>query len=139
MKEKHIVSGRVYYPSGKLYFEGTYDDSCMNNLRPWKPATLCEGIVYYENGNKYREGIFQWCGLLKGKEYYPNGHLKFEGTFNNKDSGNGGNYYGPSYPVEGKFYSEEGLLVYEGKFIVSHMNGVGYPEVLKPEGYGPLN
>ncbi len=132
-----MAEGKLYYDTGELYFEGTYDDSDWNNLKPWKPTNLIEGIEYYRNGHKYREGRFQKAGLLKGREYYPSGGLKFEGQFNDKAHGHG-SYYGPSYPVYGCFYGEDGTLLYEGRFTVRGMGGCGYPRVEIPEGFGSL-
>ncbi len=141
-----IREGKLYYDTGELYFEGTYDDSEWNNLKPWEPLRLIEGTEYYKNGNKYREGKFQISGLLEGREYYESGTIKFEGIFNDKhgirnapiDKGRSGSYYGPAYPIEGKFYAKDGTLVYEGEFRVVHQGGVGYPKVVFPEGFGSL-
>ncbi|MCD8005970.1 MAG: hypothetical protein LUF29_03205 [Oscillospiraceae bacterium] len=161
MREGSITTGKVYYDTGELYFEGTYYDDAWHNLYPWQPLDLITGVSYYRNGNKYREGKFQRAGLLEGKEYYESGVLKFDGVFNDKRSAksytiNGilinekgevspygeitvpRNYYGPSYPIEGKYYSEDGELIYEGKFKVIHRGSLGYPQVVFPEGYGSL-
>ena len=42
------------------------------------------------------------------------------------------------YPVEGQFYSEDGKLLYDGRFHIGKQGGVGYPRVILPEGYGKL-
>ena len=93
------------------------------------------GICYYKSGIKYREGQFQRGGLLEGKEYYRSGELKFEGQYNYRETGN---YYGPPYPVNGKFYDKDGDLIYKGDFKIGHRINVGYPVVLFPEGFGSL-
>lgn len=49
--ERNLAEGKLYYDTGELYFEGTYDDSAWNDQKPWKPANLIEGIEYYRNGH----------------------------------------------------------------------------------------
>ncbi|MCC8196549.1 MAG: hypothetical protein LIO49_07105 [Ruminococcus sp.] len=161
MREGSITTGKVYYDTGELYFEGVYYDDLWSKIHPWQPLDLIKGVSYYRNGNKYREGKFQREGLLEGKEYYKSGALKFEGVFNDKRRSESYNksgiitdedievspdgeetirwdYFGPSYPVEGKFYSEDGKLVYEGKFKVIHDGSLRFPIVVYPKGYGDL-
>ncbi|MCD8369119.1 MAG: hypothetical protein LUC94_02085 [Clostridiales bacterium] len=161
MKERHIATGKVFYDTGELFFEGSYYDDAWKYLEPWRPLDLIEGIVYYKNGKKYREGSFQRGGLLVGKEYYESGVLKFEGVFNDKYGTHSytidgilineqgqitkkgeitipRNYYGPPYPIEGKFYSEDGTLIHEGEFKVVHTGSLGWPKVVIPEEYGKL-
>lgn len=94
--------------------------------------------TYYEDGSVKCEGIFQKAGLFEGKLYYPSGQLKFEGKCNNKEREKSG-YYGPSYPVSGRFYSEDGQLIYEGQFKVIHQGSLGYPRVMEPEGFGSIS
>ena len=89
------------------------------------------GTQFYENGMKYREGVFGYKGLLCGKEYYPNGNVRFEGTFKPWKS------YGPNPPEWGKFYSVDGKLEYQGKFRY-HVGGVGYPTIIVPKNYGNI-
>ncbi len=130
-----ITLGRIYRDTGELFFEGVCDDLERNNIRLWKGLPI-EGTVYWGNGNKRYEGKFQRAGFLEGKAYYASGALKFIGRYIDKTFGF--SYYGPSYPEEGEYYSEDGNLVYRGKFEVGHQGGVGYPKVYFPEGYGSL-
>ena len=127
------VYGRLYYDTGELRYEGYYSPTEYD--APFHEPKG-KGTCYYKNGVIYREGVFQHSGLLEGKEYYPNGMLKFEGRYNcrNTDSG----YYGPTYPVYGKFYSEDGSLLYEGEFGTKKQGSMGYPMVVFPEGFGSL-
>lgn len=133
------ANGKLYYPSGKLRFEGTYYADDTNGVPDKEPFELIEGIEYFENGNKYREGHFQRAGLLVGKEYYRSGKLKFDGIFNDKVNGTRTTYYGPSYPIYGKYYDSKGKLIYKGNFKIRHKGGVSYPYIIFPEGYGSLN
>ena len=84
------------------------------------------GVAYYPNGNKYREGVFDAKGIIEGKEYYSSGQLKFAGIWRK----NGG--YGPNYPVMGNYFSEDGDLIFSGKFEVKR-GGVGYPMMKYPK------
>ena len=86
---------------------------------------------YYPNGNKQYEGVFDSKGLVRGVEYYPNGNIRFSGQFKHNSG------YGPNFPVCGKFYSEEGDLLYDGEFVI-FKTGVGWPFVTMPEGYGSV-
>jgi len=43
--------------------------------------------------------------------------------------------YGPNYPVYGRFFSEKGILVFDGLF-KTWRSGVGWPSVTEPEEYG---
>ena len=162
MEEKHIVTGKVFYDTGELYFEGSYYDDAWSNLEPWKPLVLIYGTTYYRNGNRSKEGYFQWGGLLMGRVYYESGALKFDGIFNDKhgllsktkdtkliaDYNEIWNkyhpieysvsYYGPTFPICGKFYSESGELLLDGCSRVRSQGGVGYPKVIEPGGYGSL-
>lgn len=155
--EDTIIEGKVYYDTGELFFDGTYDNSKWHNLRTWEPLILIKGTTYYKNGNKHQEGYFQLGGMLAGKVYYPSGRLKFEGVYvdkHNKFTNENGeviagdgkvlyirtgdhtvSYYGPPYPLSGKFYDEEDNLLYEGDFTIGFQGGVGYPKVRNPEGF----
>ena len=93
------------------------------------------GFIFYETGELRGAGILQRGGLYQGKEFYQSGRLKFVGQYNERETGE---YYGPPYPVEGKFYSEDGKLLYDGRFHIGKQGGVGYPRVILPEGYGKL-
>ena len=86
------------------------------------------GIAYFANGNIYREGIFDMKGIVQGKEYYPSGQLRFEGQW----SLTGG--YGPNAPYDGNAYSEDGDLIYSGKFEIKR-GGVGWPMIQNPKGF----
>ena len=67
-------------------------------------------------------------GIVKGKEYYPTGQLRFEGRW----CLTGG--YGPNAPCDGNAYSEDGELIYSGKFEIKR-GGVGWPMIQKPKGF----
>ncbi|MCD8106799.1 MAG: hypothetical protein LUE20_02400 [Oscillospiraceae bacterium] len=162
MREGSITTGKVYYDTGELYFEGTYYNDYWCQKERWRPVDLIKGTAYFKNGNKYREGYFQRGGLLVGREYYESGILRFDGIFNDK----GGildvtkdvelietyqkfkdkyhpirytdSYYGPIFPLCGRFYSEKGELLLDGNFRVRLQGGVGYPKVISPKEYGKL-
>ena len=94
-----------------------------------KPFGL--GTVYYPNGNKYQEGIFDFKGLVEGREFYPSGQLRFEGIFVLHTG------YGPNYPKKGNLYDEDGKLMFTGKFEVRR-SGVGFPMMKYPR-YGQMS
>jgi len=75
--------------------------------------------MYNRDGSLFAEGIFTLGGLLAGKMYYPNGQVKFIGTCNDKNFPGKGDYYGPTYPVEGQFFLETGELLHEGDFRIT--------------------
>ena len=129
----HAVYGKLYYDTGELRYEGYYSPTDYDVLYH-EPNGY--GISYYKSGVVYREGLFQHGGLLEGKEYYPSGKLKFEGRYNDRKKDGG--YYGPSYPIHGKFYAEDGTLLYEGDFKVEKQGSIGYPKVVIPKDFGPL-
>lgn len=93
--------------------------------------------MYNRDGSLFAEGIFTLGGLLAGKMYYPNGQVKFIGTCNDKNFLGKGDYYGPTYPIEGQFFLETGELLHEGDFRITR-GGVGYPTVIHPEGFGSI-
>ena len=130
----------MYYPTGELYFVGRYDETALD--AHGMPYKLYAGVMFYKDGTIYKEGIFQWGGLYYGRLFYPSGKLKFVGQFNDKHGTITGKqtagYYGPSYPVEGIFYAEDGTILYNGKFTVRQLGSLGYPQVVFPEGFGPL-
>lgn len=39
------------------------------------------GTAFFPNGNRYKEGVWGYKGLVAGREYYPNGQLRFEGAY----------------------------------------------------------
>ena len=89
------------------------------------------GTTYYENGNKYQEGVFDAKGLAYGREYYPNGNVRFEGAYSIQKG------FGPNYPVFGTCYDEKGNEYFYGELTV-RKNHAGFPKVIKPEGFGPV-
>jgi antitoxin component YwqK of YwqJK toxin-antitoxin module len=125
--------GKLYYDTGELLYEGYYSPHEYFTDHHYPNG---RGICYYINGGVYREGQFQRGGLLEGKEYYPSGELKFEGRYNCRKTE--GSYYGPAYPLYGKYYSEDGSLLYEGEFKIIKQGSVRYPRVIFPENFGPL-
>lgn len=75
---------------------------------------------------KYREGVFDTKGIIEGNEYYSSGQLKFAGIWKKHGA------YGPKYPVMGNYFSEDGDLIFSGKFDVKR-GGVGYPMMKYPK------
>lgn len=158
----HVQRGIVYYDTGEKYFEGYYDTvrSCGSSdvIYPSRPLILLKGTTYYRNGNKHMDGLLQISGLLVGRIYYPDGQLKFEGVCNDKFGNHtyesngktyyldgtylsdqrlyqGGSYFGPSYPIKGKYYDEDGKLIYQGIFQKTKIGCMCYPRIVVPEGY----
>ena len=133
-------AGTLYYPSGVIYFVGTYDETTIHENR--LPYRLCAGTKFYEDGTPHQEGLFQWGGLYCGRVFYPSGKVKFVGQFNDKHGEITGceaeDYYGPSYPVDGTFFAEDGSVLYKGRFKIRKLGSLGYPRVIFPEGFGPL-
>lgn len=128
------VYGKLYYDTGELYYEGYYTPPKHQALHHEPNG---KGVCYYKNGVVYREGQFQHGGLFEGKEYYLSGKLKFKGRYNCRATDR--SYYGPTYPLFGEFYGEDGALIYKGKFEIQSQGNIGYPKVIKPEGFGSLN
>ena len=89
------------------------------------------GTSYYPDGTKYQEGVFDVKGLVCGREYYPNGLIRFEGAYKIHKA------YGPNPPVYGNYYDQTGSLIYSGEFQLQY-GGVGYPTVITPKNYGPV-
>lgn len=123
------MNGTLYYKDGAVRFVGEYiinQDGQKSYIR---------GQVYFHSGILWMEGEFQRGGLRKGNEYYPSGQLMFSGEYNDRETGS---YYGPPYPLCGKFYTEDGTLVYNGKVQrVSH-GSLGYPYIRLPNGDMPV-
>lgn len=111
---------KIFSEEGKLLYEGY----TLHN------APYGFGTAYFDNGNIYREGIFDIKGIVQGKEYYPSGQLRFEGIW----ALTGG--YGPNAPYDGNAYGEDGKLIYSGKFEIKR-GGVGWPMIQKPKGFAP--
>lgn len=136
-----MAIGTLYYPSGQVHFIGRYDETKIDSTG--QCYGLLAGIEFRENGTLWREGIFQWGGLYYGRLFYPSGKLKFIGQFNDKHGTITGckpeGYYGPSYPVEGTFYAEDGSVLYQGAFRIRKQGSIGYPKVTVPEGFGSLS
>ena len=118
-----------YYENGKVIHKKLFSndrllyEGYVVNDRPYGLGTL-----YFENGNKYKEGIFDIKGVIEGKEYYPGGQVKFEGTWSITTG------YGPNAPDKGNLFDENGKLVFSGKFQIIKC-GVGAPMIRYPK-YG---
>ena len=126
ISEAEFLNGINYCQEKNIEYEKIYNDEGMvyeGYVRCGKPYGL--GIAYYPNGNIYREGVFDIKGIIMGKEYYSSGQLKFVGIWR-KNMG-----YGPNYPILGNYYSENGELIFSGKFEVKK-GGVGYPMMKYP-------
>ena len=131
LPSSEVISEREFFDNVKYHPEKgvEYRVICNDELvyegftRCGKPYGL--GIAYYPNGNVYRDGVFFIKGIVEGREYYSSGQLKFEGIW----AVNRG--YGPNYPVMGKYYAENGDLIFSGKFHFQK-GGVGYPMMKYP-------
>ncbi|MBQ9159776.1 MAG: tetratricopeptide repeat protein [Methanobrevibacter sp.] len=89
------------------------------------------GTVYYQDGKIFQEGLFDFKGLIEGKEYYPNGKLHFEGVWYITTG------YGPNAPKCGNLYDETGELIFTGKFEI-RTGGVGYPMIRYPRRFNRI-
>ena len=121
---------KVNYLSDEVAFEKIFSD---DEDLVYEGYTACGypygfGRLYFDNGNIYQEGIFDFKGLREGKEYYYNGQLKFEGIWSMT------NGYGPNAPRIGNVYDEKGKMVFSGKFEIKK-GGVGWPMIKYPSGY----
>lgn len=119
-----------FYPRGEIVRRKLHDE-CGNLI--YKGYTLHYspygfGTAYFSDGTVYREGIFDIKGIVQGREYYPSGQLRFEGTWSLTWG------YGPNAPYDGDAYSEDGELIYSGKFEIKR-GGMGWPRILKPKGF----
>lgn len=127
ISERQFLDKINYRQDEKIEYAVLYDDDSLAyeglTLRG-KPYGL--GVAYYPNGNVYRDGVFDIKGIIEGREYYPSGQLKFAGIWA-KNSG-----YGPNYPKIGRYYSQDGDLIFCGKFEVKK-GGVGYPMMRYPK------
>lgn len=135
-----MKTGMLYYPNGQLRFVGRYDDTKLD--ADGQPYVFFAGVKFREDGTLWCEGIFQHGGLYYGRLFYPSGKLKFIGQFNDKHGAITGcqpeGYYGPSHPVNGTFYAEDGSVLYQGTFQIQKQGSIGYPKVVVPEGFGSL-
>lgn len=120
-------NGKLFFDDGMLKYEGGLDNG----------QRCGEGTEYYRTGEVHLKGTFEKAGLSEGTEYYKNGNIRYTGHYYHKHE-NGGSYYGPTYPTEGKYYSEDGKLQYEGKFRIARQGGVGFPKVVIPENFGRI-
>lgn len=119
-----------YYPRKKIVHKKIFDDE--NNLLyggyTLNNAPYGFGTAYFENGNVFREGIFDIKRIAQGKEYYPSGQLRFEGEWYLTRG------YGPNAPCNGNAYAEDGEMIYSGKFEIK-VGGVGWPMIRNPKGF----
>lgn len=115
----NIKYGQIHNDEGFLVYEGYTLHGSPYGF----------GIAYFQNGEIYREGIFDIKGIVQGKEYYPSGQLRFEGQWTLTYG------YGPNAPYIGNAYSEDGGLIYSGQFEIKR-GGVGWPMIIKPKGFG---
>ena len=116
------VWGKLFRKDGSVAYEGFTE-----NGRPHGA-----GAAYYQNGAIYQTGIFGEKGLLSGQEYYDNGQLRFDGVYEYHSG------YGPNYPVYGRCYNRNGILMYSGKLKVGFVGNLCYPHIEIPEEYGPV-
>ena len=142
--DKYYVSSNVinerifyenvnYYPNGKIIHKKifTKDDNLLYEGYTINNKPFGFGILYYSNGNKYWEGIFDFKGIHQGKEYYSNGKLRFEGIWK-VTSG-----YCADTPERGNLFNKEGELIFSGTFELKR-GGVGYLMIKHPTIYNEL-
>lgn len=96
-------------------------------------------VEFYPDGKVKKVGYAVTAGLCEGRVYYPSGVLQYEGTFFKKGEFPGSGYYGPTYPTQGRFYSELGELVYEGQAKIKKIGNAFWPVVVFPEGFDYLH
>ncbi|ALT68269.1 hypothetical protein [Methanobrevibacter millerae] len=133
INEKTFYENVNYYPKGKIMHKKifTKDDNLLYEGYTINNKPFGFGILYYSNGNKYWEGIFDYKGIIQGKEYYSNGKLRFEGIWK-VTSG-----YCKDTPERGNLFNKEGELIFSGKFELKR-GGVGYLMVKHPKIYYEL-
>ena len=130
ISESKFLDKVNYYPRGRIERKILHDEDgaivyagyTMNN------SPYGFGIAFFGDGTVYREGIFDIKGIVQGREYYPSGQLRFEGIWSLTYG------YGPNAPYDGDAYSEDGELIYSGKFEIKR-GGVGWPMIQKPKGF----
>ena len=123
MKEKWK---KIYSKDNKLMYVGFTVDG-----RP-----CGSGTSYFENGNKCQEGLFDYRGLVYGREYYMNGNLRFEGTYkccktDPKEE------FNVNYPAYGTCYDEDGNEYYSGKLVLWN-SCMRRPLIKTPECFGSV-
>ena len=92
-------------------------------------------VEFYPDGKVKKVGYAVKAGLYEGRVYYPSGNLQYEGSFFRKGELPGSNYYGPTYPTQGKFYSESGELVFDGQPKIKRIGNASWPVVIYPDGF----
>ena len=117
---------KIYSKNSKLMYVGFTVDG-----RPFGA-----GISYYENGNKCQEGLFDFRGLLFGREYYMNGNLRFEGLYSCCKT-DPKEEFNVNYPADGTCYDEDGNKYYSGKLELWH-GSRKRPVIKTPECFGPV-
>ena len=119
-----------YYPRDQIVHRQLHDEdgNMVYEGYTLHYSTYGFGKAYFADGNLYREGIFDIKGIVHGKEYYPSGRLRFECQWSLTRG------YGPNSPWNGNAYSENGDLIYSGKFEIKS-GGVGWPMIQKPKGF----
>ncbi len=96
-------------------------------------------VEFYPDGKVEKVGFAVKAGLCEGRVYYPSGSLQYEGSFFKKGELPGSSYYGPTFPTQGKFYSESGELVFEGCPTIKRIGNASWPVVVVPEGFEHLH
>lgn len=124
MKSNNRIWKKLYYQSGRLKYEGFVSDDN-------KPEGA--GTMYYPDGKIYKEGIFNYKGLICGTEFYSNGNKRFSGLYHCNDG------YGPHYPLYGEFFYEDGRHCYSGEIHYKFHGSLWWPEVVFPVWYGKVN
>lgn len=118
-------------PSGYRKWTTLYDrttglvayQGMVVNEEPYGP-----GILFYDNGNRYREGVFKQGDIINGTEYYPDGTMRFSGVWGEHKIWN--------YPKCGCWESEDHAIRYCGNFRVSNLKYL--PRIEYPFEYGPI-
>ena len=97
-------TGRKYYSTGNLLFEGTYQN-----------GSATKGILYFKSG------AIQYNGDWDGDEYNGTGTLYWE----NGQIRYIGGWYNDRYSGQGTYYREDGIMQYEGNWSNGTYNGYG--------------
>ena len=122
MKGKREVEGTEYYPNGKIEYEGGFFNGERNG----------EGKQYELDGTIKYKGEF-FSGIWNGKgEEYKDRNLIFKGIYKSGKRWDGNGYDNSGqllYQLKNgcgyvKEYNDEGILIFEGKYI----NGVRFGE-----------